>query len=558
MKKLLVGIDLGTTYSCAAILNDSGTIEVCPNLDTGSPTTPSALFIKKGESAQVGDPAKSSVRGCISLNKKERIEQMNEGFYINKSQTKSVIEQAKRFIGNKNKSYNFNDEVYNPSFVSAAIIKKIVQDVESTYNQKIDKAVITVPANFNSQERQETLKAANSIGLNVTDLIDEPSAAALAYSVNSQIDGIYVVYDFGGGTFDCSIVETNGEDVKILASEGIKRLGGKDIDLKLLEIIEKKYKEKSGKDLSPRQFSIIEAEESKVKLSTLKDLEIFIDGDKITVTRKEFEEAISTLIAKSMLVFDTAIEQAKISVDNIMDVILVGGSSRIPLVQKQIKNRIGKQPKSFGNPDETVAKGAAVYIALKNKENLNINQKAVVGAFDVKEISNVYLGTVYFDGETEKRKNKTLIKKGARIPASKTETFYIPVDYLMIQMKMLAEGVTDLSSLGDRTATKMEVTEAFADSSALSNVKIVWNKSMHYPNLDRRYFNTGEDGEQFAERWCPLKVKYSIDKNQIFHVTVKHPASGTTMIDENLDMRKGSLNVKGGSKSKKIEEFSID
>lgn len=558
MKKLLVGIDLGTTFSCAAILNDSGTIEVCPNKDTGSPTTPSALFLKKDGNALVGEPAKSSIRGCISVDKNERKDQMSEGFYINKSQTKAVIEQAKRFIGNKNKSYNFNDETYNPSFVSAAIIKKIVQDVESCYGQKIDKAVITVPANFNSQERQETLKAANSIGLNVTDLIDEPSAAALAYSVNSQIDGIYVVYDFGGGTFDCSIVETNGEDVKILASEGIKRLGGKDIDLKLLEIIEKKYKNKSGKDLSPRQFSIIEAEEQKVSLSTMKEVEIFIDGDKITVTRKEFEEVISTLIAKSMLVFDTAIEQAKINVDNIMDVILVGGSSRIPLVQKELTKRIGKQPKSFGNPDETVAKGAAVYIALKNKENLNINQKAVVGSFEVKEITNVFLGTVYRD-ENDKRKNKNIIKKGARIPASKTETFAIPVEYLMLQMKIINEGLgSNLSSMGNKTAAIMQVTESFTDSTALSNVKVVWKKNMHYPDLEYKYVNRNEDGGAFFERWSPLKVKYSIDENQIFHVTVKHPASKKIMIDENLDMRKGSLNVKGGSKSQKIDKFSID
>ena len=125
-------------------------------------------------------------------------------------------------------------------------------------------------------------------------------------------------------------------------------------------------------------------------------------------------------------------------------------------------------------------------------------------------------------------------------------------------MKMFSQGITDLSSLGDRTSTKMEVTESFSDSSALSNVKIVWNKSMHYPDLERRYLNAGENGEQFYDRWSAIKIKYSIDKNQIFHVTVKHPASGTTMIDENLDMRKGSLNVKGGSKSKKIEEFSID
>ena len=558
MKKLLVGIDLGTTFSCAAILNDSGTIEVCPNKDTGSPTTPSALFLKKDGNALVGEAAKSSIRGCISLDKNERKEQMSDGFYINKSQTKAVIEQAKRFIGNKNKSYNFNDETYNPSFVSAAIIKKIVQDVESCYGQKIDKAVITVPANFNSQERQETLKAANSIGLNVTDLIDEPSAAALAYSVNSQIDGIYVVYDFGGGTFDCSIVETNGEDVKILASEGIKRLGGKDLDLKLLEIIQKKYKKKSGKDLSPRQFSIIGAEESKVSLSTMKDIEIFIDGHKIAVTRKEFEEAISTLIAKSMLVFDTAIEQAKISVDNIMDVILVGGSSRIPLVNKELTKRIGKQPKSFGNPDETVAKGAAVYIALKNKENLNINQKAVVGAFEVKEITNVFLGTVYRD-ENDKRKNKNIIKKGARIPASKTETFAIPVEYLMLQMKIINEGLgSNLSSMGNKTAAIMQVTESFTDSTALSNVKVVWKKNMHYPDLEYKYVNRNEDGGAFFERWSPIKVKYSIDKNQIFHVTVKHPASKKIMIDENLDMRKGSLNVKGSSKSQKIDKFSID
>ena len=441
---------------------------------------------------------------------------------------------------------NFQEEAFNPTIVSAAILKKITQNVEKAFGQKIDKAVITVPANFNSQQRQETLKAANSIGMNVTDLIDEPTAAALAYSVSSQVDGIYVIYDFGGGTFDCSVVETNGDKVKILSSDGAKRLGGKDLDLKLLNIVEKKYKDITGKDLSPRQYSVIKAEDAKVALSTEKEIDIFIDGHEIIITRREFEEAISTLIAKSMLVFDNAIDQAKISVDNIMDVILVGGTSRTPLIKKMLKKKIGKNPKNYGNPDETVAKGAAVYIALKNKESLNINQKAVVGTFDVKEITNVYLGTLARD-EYSILGNTNLIKKGQRIPASTKRTFYIPYSTLKNQLN---EGFS--------MPLEAKITESYANSSKVDKVNVVWKKDVEWPSLTYAIYESFSSDREFHDNWTPLVYKYSIDKNQIFHIKITHPASGEVLVDEDLDMRKGSLNIKIGSKNKKIDSFTID
>ncbi len=546
MKKLLIGIDLGTTYTCASILNDAGSIEVVPNGNNGAPTIPSVMLLKKDQNPSVGNGAKSAITGLISLNKDDRDAQMKEGWYLKDDGSRAVIEQTKRFISS-DKQYNFQEEAFNPTTVSAAILKKITQNVEKAFGQKIDKAVITVPANFNSQQRQETLKAANSIGMNVTDLIDEPTAAALAYSVSSQIDGVYVIYDFGGGTFDCSVVETKGDNVKILASDGAKRLGGKDLDLKLLNIVEKKYKEITGKDLSPRQYSIIKAEESKVALSTEKEIDIFIDGHEIIITRKEFEEAISTLVAKSILVFDNAIDQAKISVDNIMDVILVGGTSRTPLIKKMLKKKIGKSPKNYGNPDETVAKGAAIYIALKNKESLNINQKAVVGAFDIKEITNVYLGTIVIS-ENGPLRNRNLIKKGQRIPAQTDKTFYIP-------------GAVMSEQLDFGYASKpleAEITESYSNSSSPDKVSSVWTKEVDWPLLTRSIYNRFTDDYTCTTEWGALKYSYSIDENQIFHIKIIHTYTGKVLVDENLDMRKGSLNIKAGSKNKKIDSFTID
>jgi molecular chaperone DnaK len=555
MKKLLIGIDLGTTYSCAAILNEAGTIEIAPNSDDGNNTTPSVFYLKKdSNNAQVGNAAKSSLQGIIALKKEVREQQMFDGWYTHPKEKTAVVEQAKRFIGT-DKTYEFNENTYNPTIISAAILKKIKQDVEIYYGQEVDEAVITIPAKWNNQARQETIKAANSVGLNVEHIINEPTAAALAFSVKSQIDGIYAVYDFGGGTFDCSIVETVGDQVTILANEGAKRLGGKDLDLKLLNLVEKKYKDATNKELSPRQYSIIQAEESKIALSSLTETDIFIDGADYSITRKEFEAEISTLVYQSMLCFDNAIQDAKISLDNIMDVILVGGSSRIPLVKRELKKKIGKAPKSYGNPDETVAKGAAIYIALKNKKALNINQKSVVAGFEVKEMTNVFLGLpVNDDGKSI---NLNILKKGARIPASRSRDVGIPELIWTSQMEAISKGF-DLPQI----PFEMKVTEAETDETDISNVKVVWKKETYWPTLNSSIINPHMSSDRafnnFLNKWILLKVKYTIDSNQIFHVKVRHPESNSTLVDEKVDMKKGSLSIKGGGSKGSIDKFKID
>jgi len=551
MKKLMIGIDLGTTYSCAAVLTDAGTVEMTSNKDTGSSTTPSVLLIEPKKKNLVGDSAKSLIASLVSINAKEAQKQRDEGFYLHTKNTKAVIEKAKRYIGT-NKIYEISNEEYDPTFVSGAVLKKIKQDIEESYGQNIDSAVITVPANFNNQQRQETMDAAHMAGLQVDYIINEPTAAALAYSLSSQIDGIYAVYDFGGGTFDCSIVETKGEEVTILGSDGVKELGGKDLDRRLLEIIDKKYKKETKKDLSLKQYSMLDAEQDKLKLSTLDEVEIYIDGTTIIVTRSEFEAAISTLIQKSLLTFDNAVEDAKVSVDNIMDVVLVGGTSRVPLVQKELENKIGKKPKVYGNPDETVAKGAAIYVALKNKRSLNINQKAAIAGFAVKEITNVYLGTSILsrgeDGKVESTINDNIIMKGDRVPAKKTKTYYMPYENVLISMR----------ASGSRIPLNMDITEGYTDETNLANVETVWKEAVYFDGVTVDQVQRFGDPEAFIKKYVPIKVQYSIDENQVFRIIVKHPYSGETIIEETISMKEGSLGAGSGNANDDLDDFTIE
>ncbi len=535
MKKLVIGIDLGTTYSCAAVLNDAGSIEMAPNKDTGLPTTPSVVLIQPKKNI-IGSLAKSKL---VNMNSNE------EGFYTPKTNNKiAAVEEAKRYLG-KDTIYSVDGHDYNPTSISGAILKKIKQDVEESYGQEVDSAVITVPANFNNQQRQETMNAAKMAGLNVDYIINEPTSAALAYTMHSSIDGIYAVYDFGGGTFDCSIVKTKGEEVEVLGSDGVKHLGGKDIDRCLLKLVEEKYQKQTNKTLTPEQFSMNDAEDHKKNLSIRSndEEEIIIDGEIIMISNSEFEASISTLITQSLLTFDNALEDAGIEIDNIMDVVLVGGSSRIPVIQDTLEEKIGKKPKLFGNPDETVAKGAAIYAALKNKRSLNINQKATIAGLEVKEITNVYLGQPLVNNK-DVTVNVNIIEKGMRIPCSKTQRSYIATEQIgyMIQY-------------GESALSNDSITESYSPEEDMNSVEVVWKKSTNYP-LPNKNRIAAEDME-YLKRYAQIDTTYSIDANQVFKVLVKHVESGTIIVNETLSMKEGSLGGASNS-ADNLNDFSID
>jgi len=529
----MIGIDLGTTYSCASVLNETGALEIIKNTDNAA-TTPSAVLIEEDKKVLVGSSAKNRSKSYAA---------QKEGFYKGPEGKSGIVTETKRYIGT-DKIYDIDGTEYTPTSISGLILRKIKEDVENAFNKKIDIAVITTPANFSHQQRQETLSAAKASGLKVQHIINEPTAAALAYAIDNKIDGTYAIYDFGGGTFDCTIVKIEGHDVEILGSDGVKKLGGTDLDQCLFGLVKKQYKEQMGKNLLRKKYSEVEAEENKIELSTSKFFEEYIDDATIKVTRKEFEDEIELLIGKSLLSFDDALKNAskkvgyEIEASDLTDVILVGGTSRVPAVQEAIKEKIGKKPKFYGNPDETVAKGAALYVALKNQDALNMNQKNVIQVLEIQEITNVYLGHLIRDGSlaTSILKNFNIIEKGSRIPCKKKDLFQLNSWHLSALKN------------NERAWLRHQITESYTDESDKDNVEVV-----HVTETD---LPTQKEIDYYDYRNIKFQATYSIDENQIFKSVVTHVESKKILYAKELSMKKGTLSGKSAP-SDDLDEFNV-
>ena len=232
--------------------------------------------------------------------------------------------------------------------------------------------------------------------------------------------------------------------------------------------------------------------------------------------------------------------QAKIEVDNIMDVILVGGSSRIPLIASEIKKKIGKNPKMFGNPDETVAKGAAIYAALKNKTALNINQKAAISGLDVKEITNVSLGQILL-GDDNEHVNQIIIKKGSRIPAKKTKKSYLITENMIYALQNNIDA-----------KMKTSITEGLSDTKVASDVEKVWDKRFNVP-LNRSYLDSPDEFLEAQD----IETTFKINKNQVFEVSVKHVKTNNVLLTEEISMLDGSLSTNSSIVDEDLDDFEI-
>ena len=409
----IIGIDLGTTNSLAAQLDSVGRPQIVHNSD-GNNLTPSVVWFDVEGKATVGHAAKA-----------------------NKDIEKNVFDSFKRKMGTPT-TYPLGELNLTPTDLSALVLAKIKIDFEKSVGPA-DTVVITVPANFRNEAREATLAAANAAGFKTDMLLNEPTAAALYYAHQSgkKLNGIYVIYDFGGGTLDVSVIKANGEDVEVLSSQGLQELGGIDLDRKIIEIVGKKFKVKLGIEFNTEDFNFNQndAEDVKKSLSVLEEKKIRLIGQGIqptvlTITRKEFEEAISGYIAQSEMLCETAMLEAKIDISDIEDVFLAGGSSRIPFVKKTLAKLFTKEPVTTGNPDEAIALGAAIYAGYKtDKKNLNPLQTQAVSAMKFQEIAPAYFGTISRDSAKAARGieaslNNTIIKKNEKIPCSKTESFY--------------------------------------------------------------------------------------------------------------------------------------
>ena len=398
----IIGIDLGTTNSCVAVM-EGGNPTVITNSE-GARTTPSVVaFLKDGERI-VGQVAK---RQAVT------------------NADRTII-SIKREMGT-NYKVNIDDKAYTPQEISAMVLSKLKADAESYLGETVTQAVITVPAYFNDSQRQATKDAGKIAGLEVLRIINEPTAAALAYGMSDK-DQTILVYDLGGGTFDVSILEIGDGVFEVLSTNGDTRLGGDDFDERIMQYLVSEFKKTDGVDLSTDKVAMQRlkeaAEKSKIELSTMTTSSInlpFITADQtgpkhmdITLTKAKFDELTSDLVDKTITCIRNAMRDANVTPSDISEVLLVGGSSRIPAVQEAVKKEMGKEPHKGINPDECVAVGAARQAAVLGGEETGVL------LLDVTPLS---LGIETMGGVFTK-----LIERNSTIPTSKSQIFSTAAD----------------------------------------------------------------------------------------------------------------------------------
>ena len=501
----IIGIDLGTTNSCVSVL-ENNEVKVIANPE-GNRTTPSVVSFKNGEII-VGEAAK---RQAVT--------------------NPDTVMSVKRYMGTDHKE-NVNGKSYTPQEISAMILQNLKATAEAYLGEKVTEAVITVPAYFNDAERQATKDAGKIAGLDVKRIINEPTAAALAYGIdkNSNKEQRVLVYDLGGGTFDVSILELADGTYEVLSTDGNNRLGGDDFDNRIVDYMVKEFKKNNNIDLSTNKSAMfrlkLEAEKAKKDLSGITTTDINIpfiamdsDGSPVhfdmTLTRSKFEELIRDLVDSTTKNVRQALKGANLTTSDIDQVLLVGGSTRIPCVQELVRKELGKEPNRSINPDEVVAMGAAI--------------QGGVLAGDVKDVLLLDVTPLTLGIETLGGVATPLIPRNTTIPTSKSQVFSTAADN---------QPAVDIHVLqGERPMA--------ADNKTLGRFQL--------------------SGIPLAPRGVPqIEVKFDIDANGIVHVSAKDLGTGKVqtitisgnsgLTDEEIDrMVKEAENNAASDKAKKEE-----
>ena len=486
----IIGIDLGTTNSCVAVFEGNEPVVIANS--EGKRTTPSIVgFVKDGE-RKVGDPAK---RQAIT-NPKNTVYSIKRFMGETYEQCAKEVTRVPFSVVNEGgyPRVDIDGRKYTPQEISAMVLQKMKKTAEDYLGQEVTDAVITVPAYFSDSQRQATKEAGQIAGLNVRRIVNEPTAAALAYGVDkANKDMKIAVFDLGGGTFDISILEFGGGVFEVLSTNGDTHLGGDDFDQVIIDWLVQGFKADEGIDLSKDPMAMQRlkeaAEKAKIELSSTTSTEInlpYISAEGgvpkhlvKTLTRSQFEQLAHNLIQACLVPCQNAIRDAKLQTSDIDEVILVGGSSRIPAVQTLVKNYFGKEPSKGVNPDEVVAVGASIQGAILNKES-------GVGDIVLLDVTPLTLGIETMGGVMTK-----LIDANTTIPAKKSETFSTAVD--------------------NQTAVTIHVLQGERPMASQ-------NKSIGQFNLE---------GIAPARRGVPqIEVTFDIDANGILNVSAKDKATG--------------------------------
>ena len=485
----VIGIDLGTTNSCVSVF-ERGESKVIPNKE-GKNTTPSVVaFTDKGE-ILVGDVAK---RQAVT-NPEKTIYSIKRimGLMSNEKNAEEAKARLPYHVVDRNGAcaVEIAGKVYTPQEISAKILIKLKEDAEAYLGEKVTDAVITVPAYFNDSQRKATKEAGTIAGLNVLRIINEPTAAALAYGLDKKEAEKILVYDLGGGTFDVTVLETGDNIVEVLATGGNAFLGGDDFDNKIIDWLVSEFKNETGIDLKGDIMALQRlkeaAENAKKELSSAQETEInlpFITADATgpkhlvkKLTRAKFEGMIDSLVGETITKINEVIKDAGLSKSEIKEVVMVGGSTRVPLVQEEVKKAFGKELNKSVNPDEVVAIGAAI-------------QGAVIKG-DVKDVLLLDVTPLSLGIETLGGVMTKIIEKGTTIPTKKSQVFSTAEDN--------QSAVTIMVLQGER--------EFARDNKSLGNFNL--------------------EGIPAAPRGVPqIEVEFDIDANGILTVSAKDKATG--------------------------------
>ena len=462
-----VGIDLGTTNSVVAVL-EGGEPTVIANAE-GNRTTPSIVAFK-GEEVLVGELAK---RQAIT-------------------NPDNTVRSIKRQIGTNWKE-KFENKEYTPQEVSARILQKLKRDAESYIGEDVTDAVVTVPAYFNDAERQATKEAGQIAGLNVLRIINEPTAAALAYGLENNEDQKILVYDLGGGTFDVSVLEISEGVFEVKSTSGDSKLGGDDWDERVMEWLVDKFKSSTGIDISEDKMAMQRikegAEKAKIELSSTTETEInlpFITANDSgpqhlleKLSRSEFEKITSDLVDRTKDPVNKAVEDAGLSFSDIQHIILVGGSTRIPSVQTVVKSMTGKDPSKGVNPDEVVASGAAI--------------QAGVLKGDVKDVLLLDVTPLTLGVETKGGIMTKMIERNTTIPTKRSETFSTADDgQTQVEIHVL-QGEREMAS-GNKSLGKFNLTDIPSAKAGTPQIEVTFDIDANgIVNVNAKDLGTGKE-----------------------------------------------------------------